>query len=351
MTKVSIILPFHKVNAFLEQAIVSVLGSDFADYELLLISDGVGDAELGKISELARGPRTRLLKNPGTGLVDALNFGVKMSQSPYIARMDSDDICHKSRLRKQVEFLDQNPRIDLVGTQVRLICEHGATKSGGRSYPRTVMRWPLFKPFTCEVAHPTVMFRRQAFELAGGYRHFYTKSGAEDFDLWNRILRNGKIANLLDVLLDYRIHASQISSSRATEQRLSTEVAALLDIWEIYSTGKESAPFFSTGSEAINWLTSKECREKLSFIGGVRHRSFMSLNQTSQALSGLAASLGVGLRASLKSEPKMSFRTLIWETIRNPLALLLVIGSHVGSLRRQVFSKDSKVCGECNLQI
>lgn len=350
MTKVSIILPFHKVNAFLDQAIVSVLGSDFDDYELLLISDGVNDAELGEISELARGPKTKLLRNPGTGLVDALNFGAKMSQSRYIARMDSDDICHMSRLRKQVEFLDQNPRIDLVGTQLRLICEHGATKSGGRSYPRTVMRWPLFKPFTCEVAHPTVMFRRQAFELAGGYRHFYTKSEAEDFDLWNRILRNGHIANLNEVLLDYRIHASQISSNRAKEQRLSTEVAALLDIWEIYSTIQESAPFSSSGSEAINWLTNKERRESLSFIGRVRHRSFMSLNRTSQALSGLAVSVGVGLRSPLKSEPTTSSRPLIWETIRNPLALLLVTGSHVGSMWRQVFSKDSKVCRECKLQ-
>jgi GT2 family glycosyltransferase len=347
MTKVSIILPFHKVNPFLDEAIDSVLESDYGDYELLLVSDGVEDTELEKISAQVKRPKVRLLHNPGTGLVDALNFGVTVSQAQYVARMDSDDLCYKSRLSKQVQFLDRNPRVDLVGAQIRLICDHGVPKSGGRRYPKNVMRGPLPKPFTCEVAHPTVMFRRRAFEDAGGYRNFYTKSEAEDLDLWNRILRNGRMANLNEILLDYRVHASQISSSRATEQRLSTEVATLLDIWEMYSTTNEDAPFFSSGAEAFDWLTSTDQRQNLVFFGKLRHRSFIEISRTSHALSRLAALAGIGSRVPSYSNLKSNLLTLVWETIRNPVALVLVLGAHLGSLRNQVFSTRSPVCQKC----
>lgn len=350
MSKVTIILPFHKVNPFLDQAIHSVLESDYGDYELLLVSDGVEDGELQRITDQAKRAQVRLLRNPGTGLVDALNFGAKVSDTEYIARMDSDDLSDKSRIRKQVEFLDQNPRVDLVGTQIRLICEHGRPRAGGRRYPKTVLRGPFLKPFTCEVAHPTVMFRKAAFEDSGGYRNFYAKSEAEDFDLWNRMMRNGRIANLNEVLLDYRVHASQISSSRATEQRLSTLVAALLDIWETYSTTAETPPFFSSGAEALNWLTHIDRRRNLGLLGRLRHLWFIEINRTSHALSRLAAVRGMGSRATTSSDLETKSRPLIWETIRNPLALVMVLASHLTSLQALIPSSRSEVCQECKAQ-
>jgi glycosyltransferase involved in cell wall biosynthesis len=157
----------------------------------------------------------RLLRNErNMGLIATLHRGYGECRSPLIARMDSDDICEPTRFQRQVEYLRAHPDVGIVG---------GAIRFFGNVAPN-VFRFPLtheaIRPamlFYCSLAHPALMFRRELvdcglFHYDDAFRH------AEDFHLWSRLLLSVKAANLADVVLDYRLHAQQVSSDSSAKQ-------------------------------------------------------------------------------------------------------------------------------------
>jgi len=128
-----------------------------------------------------------------------------------VAIMNADDISLPTRLEKQLVFLQRHPQVAVVGCQVQLLT--------GGSAPSIVARLPVepaavraFLPLASPVAHPAVMFRRQAVIDCGLYRE--QMMPAEDYDLWLRISEHHDIANLPEVLLQYRLHAGQVSANR-----------------------------------------------------------------------------------------------------------------------------------------
>ncbi len=113
-------------EAYIGVAIRSILFQTFADFELLVIDDGSSDGATDVAEHLAnRTAGCTVLRNPGSGLVDALNFGIASARAPLIARMDGDDIALPERFQKQHDFLQAHPDIDVVGTQVIFIDEKG----------------------------------------------------------------------------------------------------------------------------------------------------------------------------------------------------------------------------------
>lgn len=130
---------------------------------------------------------------------------------PVAARLDSDDLALPGRLAAQRAYLEENPDVVLVGTMADRIDSRGtvlgpfATRPGDRIRARLLDSNPLI--------HSSVMFRRSAYESAGGYdpklRHM------EDYDLWLRMARFGEATVLPDVLVAYRIHDRQITKNVA----------------------------------------------------------------------------------------------------------------------------------------
>ena len=280
MPKVSVILPFHKIQPFLDPAIQSILRSTHEDFELLLISDGVGKADLRHIEKWRSDPRVKVLENSGQGLVDALNSGVRHSSSVYIARMDSDDISASDRLSLQTAFLDANPTVDVVGSNIELICPHGLV-FGTSNYPRRLRRSFATKSFSSRIAHPAVMMRRESVLRVGMYRNLYSGFHAEDLDLWNRILRKGKIANLRRHLLQYRVHADQISTSMKVLMAESTKLAVLIDIHESFCSPRPQLVAGANGARELeSELLSEPYRRKLSWQGRVRLLFYLSTINT-----------------------------------------------------------------------
>jgi len=212
---------------FLREAIESVLGEPFRDLELVVLDNGSTDATPEILAEYAAAdPRVLVLREPGDDLAQALNRCGAHCSSPLLAHLDADDVSIQGRLEKQVRFMEANPEVVLVGGQAQLINDEGTT-FGTAEYPtgdadlREALR--TMNPFV----HSAIAMRRAAFDAVGGYR--FNLPPCEDIDLWLRLAERGKLANLPEPLVKYRLHASQQSLRKQQAQALrslATRVAA-----------------------------------------------------------------------------------------------------------------------------
>jgi glycosyltransferase involved in cell wall biosynthesis len=215
LPKVSVILPAFQAAATLPRAIESILGQDFPHFELIVVDDGSTDDTAACAARYARqDARLRLLRRPHQGLVASLNEGISLARAPLIARMDADDYAFPSRLGKQVALLKTQPDLGLVSCQVA----HGSEGEEQQGYAKHVA-WlnSLVEPeeislsrfIDAPVAHPSVMFRTEWVNKAGGYRE---TEGPEDFELWLRWLEAGiRMAKIPEVLLRWHDTPGRLS--------------------------------------------------------------------------------------------------------------------------------------------
>lgn len=190
---ISVLLPAYNAAATLPTALDSLLAQTRTDFEILAVDDGSTDATSAVLAQYAQAEaRIRVLRLGHSGIVAALNTGLAACQGQYIARMDSDDICHPRRLEHQAAFLEAHPHIGLVACRVDFPRHHG-----NAGYARYV-QWSnqiqtaeqiqqhcfIESPF----AHPSVLFRRDLVDTHGGYA---TGDFPEDYELWLRWLERG----------------------------------------------------------------------------------------------------------------------------------------------------------------
>lgn len=203
---ISVLLPVFNAEKYLGKAIESVLNQTYTHFELLLINDGSSDGSK-QIIESFSDARIRFIDNQeNRGLIKVLNQGLGLAKGKYIARMDADDICHLERFQKQIDFLENHPDHGVCGTHIKLIDTGEIIK---RPLKDAELRWWIFKG--SPLAHPSVLMRREV--LVQHELQYHTEAYlVEDFDLWWRMSLHCKMANLDEVLLDYRVHAEQESS-------------------------------------------------------------------------------------------------------------------------------------------
>lgn len=217
---VSILMPVFKTAPFLREAVDSILAQTYNDFELIVLNDCSPD-NAEDILDTYNDPRIiRYRGEKNQGLANVLNIGIAMARGKYIARMDSDDISLPSRLKKQVNFLDSHPDIDLCSCGMELF----GAKSGRwirESNPEKVKITALF---FSPILHASSVWRRQSFEKHN--LHFdQSMVPAEDYDLWCRTLVKGlKLVNLPDVLYQYRIRPEQATSNTDKTFNKSIEV-------------------------------------------------------------------------------------------------------------------------------
>jgi GT2 family glycosyltransferase len=224
---VSVVLPVYNGEPYLVEALESILGQTFDDFELIAVCDPSStDNSHGLLDAVARrDSRVHVLEGPIRNLVAALNLGLSRARGEFIARMDSDDVSLSNRFARQVEYLREHPDIAVVGSAITLIDAAGAVIRE-IDYPLAPAKIDRFLiEVGCAVAHPTSMARREAILSVGGYRDLFQH--AEDYDLWLRVAGRHSLANLPDRLLRYRHHDSKDSLRHATAQRLATHVARL----------------------------------------------------------------------------------------------------------------------------
>jgi glycosyltransferase involved in cell wall biosynthesis len=204
---ISVLLPIHGEAPYLGRVLQSVFNQETVSVELIVILDRPTQSLISQIEGLTTDyENVNLFVSPGSGISDALNFGLGKCTGKYIARIDSDDEMVKNRLVKQKQFLDYNLKTNCVGTQIIKISENNS-KVGRSHYPGSnLLLRRVLRIRNC-LAHPSVMFRRDDVIKIGGYRSMF--DGAEDYDLWIRLSRVGKIENLKEQLTRYRIWSGQ----------------------------------------------------------------------------------------------------------------------------------------------
>lgn len=209
--KVSVLLPVNRDDGYLDAAVSSILNQTFRDFELLIIANNCTDELWSKIENIKESDiRVKSFRLDLGGLTFALNYGLNIAKGEYIARMDADDISLPQRLEKQVDFLDKNTSVVILGAQISYIDDDGELSLLKASIlPKNPSEKVAY--YKCPIYHPTVMFRKSIILSIGGYKYgFY----GEDFELWLRCIKNNlNIVNLSDILLNYRIHENQVSST------------------------------------------------------------------------------------------------------------------------------------------
>ncbi|MGV4793001.1 glycosyltransferase [Rhizobium sp. F40D2] len=223
---ISVVLPVYNGEAFLREAVESILEQTFTDFELIIINDGSTDGSGPLSRELATlDRRIVLVERPNDGLVSALNEGISRARSNLIARMDADDVAMPERLELQYARMQAEPQLGVLGSFTRLMDKTGSIIRLS-DYPVTELEAARFLERGCPIAHPTAMMRREVVLAAGGYRKAF--SHCEDYDLWLRVNELGYgIANLPKPLLNYRMHGGNVSAVHREAQELGTLIARL----------------------------------------------------------------------------------------------------------------------------
>ena len=225
--KASVVLPVYNAEQYLEQAIESVLGQSFCDFELLLLNDGSTDGSEAIIDFfVAKDNRCRKLSWANKGLIATLNIGLNEAKGEIVFRMDADDICRPERFKKQWNYLQDNADCVAVGSKVLLIDnENFPIKEFTEIELHEQIDLENLKGHGSVITHPTVAMRKSSLMAIGGYRKEYPH--AEDLDLFLRLAEIGRLANLPEVLLEYRQHASSIGYTKRAEQLASAQAAVL----------------------------------------------------------------------------------------------------------------------------
>lgn len=251
--RVSVVCPFLDAEAYLEEAVDSVLAQDFPDFELLLVDDGSSDRSSEIAQEFAkRDPhRVRYLDHRGhanRGTTISRNVGIAHAQGELFAFIDADDRWRPSKLREQVELLDRLPEVDAVCGAVNFWMSH----SGGKDEvirtghvlnraiapPEALLRvYPLGK---ADPPCPSdLLMRRSIVEAIGGFEEAFTGPLQlyEDQAFLAKLFLEGTVYFSDRVWLDYRVHENSCTA-RVNREQLQPEVRRYcLDWFEQYLAG------------------------------------------------------------------------------------------------------------------
>jgi glycosyltransferase involved in cell wall biosynthesis len=206
---VSVLMPAYNCEAYIKEAIESIINQTFHDFELIVVDDGSTDGTLNVIKSFTDN-RVVCVKNSHRGIVTALNTGLRIARGKYIARMDADDISYSNRLQKQYDWMESHPDVSVCATH--LTFADGQTGNCGNGYWRNPLEAMVHGNI---LYHGTVMMRKQFLEQNKLY--YRDKPYAEDYYLWFETVKNGgTLYTIPESLYYYRSHQGQITSATST---------------------------------------------------------------------------------------------------------------------------------------
>lgn len=210
---------YNEKAEYLRESIESILNQTFKDFEFIIINDGSTDPICNNIlaeysQKDLRIKLIRLERDSATvgnqGLTRALNKGMEIAIGKYIARMDSDDISKPERLKKQLEFMENNPSYALCGSWCDIIDGSGKIIGKNESYTEyEEIRKKIIS--VNHFTHSTLFFKKDIIKSFGGYSREMIK--AQDYDLLLKIIAKHPVAIIGEYLLDYRMIEKSISFS------------------------------------------------------------------------------------------------------------------------------------------
>jgi hypothetical protein len=326
--RVSVILPVYNGREYLAEAINSVLSQSYGDFELIAINDGSTDGS-GAVLEKITDPRLRVFHQSNQGLAATLNRGIALAQGKYIARQDQDDVCFPERFQKQIEFLDAHPEIGMVGTAAEIWVGNERTDRL-LAHPTEDAAIKFGMLFNNYFVHSSMMIRRAVFDTIGVYSEDKSRQPPEDYELWSRVIRSFKVANLPDVLLAYREVPSSMSRTGANP--------FLPNLLKISAENIARATGQSAESPAVIALSRLLHKSYDGVSHGIRYRELRDL--VDLALQGIVGQAGE-TSAQLSDARRETLRKLLYYYVdwRSGGLLGCLTGGALGSRVRTIVKR------------
>lgn len=297
MPMISILMPVFNGEAYVADAITSVLQDDFQDYELLVVDDGSTDKTAEILEQFRYDRRLRVLRKSNSGITDSLNCGLAHSLGEFIARLDADDINYRGRLARQIDYLRSHSECALVGSNFFVLNASGhqitRSKLGHMDHAHCVERlrnlWVPFMP------HSSWLVRRKVLMELGGYDGFYNR--CEDYDFCLRCSERYELACLPDHLVGIRKLQGSLSYD-ATFAQFRYSCVALLRHFGRVGVSPEVQRFTDPELlEIVNrWFAKHSMCQKLA---GQQNLSFAKAS----LLSGSLFAAWCEFRMAVRSDP------------------------------------------------
>lgn len=217
MTDITVLMPVWNAEAYLREAIKSILSQSYKNFVFLIIDDGSTD-ETAKIVKSFKDKRIKFIHhNKNIGLTRRLNEGLTLTKTKYLARMDADDVAVKNRFRFQRQFLVDNPEYALIGSNYQKITSEGKNLCKS-NYPtdynaikKSIMKANVF-------SHSCLLINTKILRAMGGYDETFYLS--QDYELCLRITASHLTCNLKAVLMKDRLSKGALSHTKKTRQAL-----------------------------------------------------------------------------------------------------------------------------------
>ena len=282
---VSVIIPCFNSEKYVDEAIESILQQSYKNIEIIITDDASTDMTYAKLEKFAQiDDRVNLIHHDSNkGLVYTLNEMIDIASGDYIARMDSDDVSDENRINKQVCFMQNNPDIDVCGSNALIIDKNGKIL-GKRILPTSNGDIRELISIINDMVHPSIMGKAGIFK-ENKYDPNYIH--AEDYELWCRLLFEGKylFANIADYLIKYRISEGQVSQKNiAVQSDVSASVLAKYGLIEKKFADIHKSIFFEC--KKIN-VFDKRTKEYLILMYN-KIKSFSGVNITIPMIKMLA---------------------------------------------------------------
>ncbi|MBI3558951.1 glycosyltransferase [Candidatus Gottesmanbacteria bacterium] len=217
---VSVIMPVHNGGLFLREAMDSILGQTYQNFEFLIADDGSQDNTWAIINSYSSDKIKAFRFKKNRGAFPRTNFLFSQARGKFLAVMDGDDIAKPDRLEKQVNFMRRHSKIVVLGTQAEIINENGEIIGQKKAPAASKQIYEQFG-FIHPMIHPSCLIRRS---LLPKRKFLYrTDFGVNsDYQTFFEFLNYGQFANLPEFLLQYRIHGKNSSLSNLKNCFLNT---------------------------------------------------------------------------------------------------------------------------------
>jgi glycosyltransferase involved in cell wall biosynthesis len=299
MKKLAVLMPTYNCAKYLQESIDSILNQTYTDFDLYIYDDCSTDHS-SEIIKTYTDDRIFYIKNSeNLGIARTLNLGLEklVPNYEYIARMDADDWSFPERFQRQLDFMDANQDIAMSGTQGYWLKQMSETPLSAWKYPTKSKYLSCYLLFGASFGHSSVIFR-SVFFITNNLRYNQVIRTCEDWDLWIKVSKIGKIANLPDFLMKYRIVST--SNHRSIENKkihLRERSSIISNYWKTFDISLSPEQIFEYYYDTN--LTGQDFYPKLNILIDSFNKLFLNNSK------------------HLKSEDKNNFSYLLARKIVN----------------------------------
>lgn len=266
--KASVIMTVYNTKeSYLREAIESILNQTYHDFEFIIVDD-CSDVSIENIVKDYKDVRIKFFRNrENLGVTKAPSYAFSLAGGEYVFKMDSDDIAHVDRLKKQIEFLDENPQVDVLSAAAvkfpkEEIIAHPVDNE-------TIKNTLLFS-HDC-IVHPCVAFRVSSLKKFNvAYVNEY--EACEDYATWLKYINELTFANLPDVLLKYRWHGGNVSIKKSYIQSINSQYIMFAAQGKYFSLDASSVLGVLDKVSDNKIFTSKDLKVILDFASNIKKK-------------------------------------------------------------------------------